>query len=29
VLVDLTEEEIAKLKPSADTLKGIIAQVEF
>ena len=29
VLVDLTEEEIAKLKHSADTLKGIIAQVEI
>ena len=29
VLVDLTEEEIAKLRHSADTLKGIIAQVEI
>ncbi len=29
VLVDLTEEEIAKLQHSADTLKGIIAQIEI
>ena len=29
VLVDLTEEEIAKLRHSADTLKAIIAQVEI
>jgi L-lactate dehydrogenase len=29
VLVDLTEEEIAKLQHSANTLKEIIAQVEI